>query len=248
MKNNNFQYSPNTPESEILFKLNPLQQAVILQSNGWVFDYAKKINEEISEIFSNKTINLSDENILWDLQSEIDDIVSPSQLDECFEILKIEKNNFSVNSSQWEYAKNKQGSQLLIYDTFPVKISPTWDIWEVDFNNWFWPLQFFSRTAAIRETAKAWKEILTIKEWNSLLKFLSSNDIDFAEFINLSYSWIMDNEFWFSSLFRQDFYWTSSINEKWNPYCKYFEFNEKNRGFTTSLNKLDWLLVRCKTN
>ncbi|MEA2112747.1 MAG: hypothetical protein U9P50_02115 [Patescibacteria group bacterium] len=111
--------------------------------------------------------------------------------------LKLEKENFKVDSTGWEQLINKQG---IIYLQNPEK-----DIWEyVDgVPDELVGEQLFTWPAAMRETAKVGKRMPTDEEFNQFQK---------EDFGQIPYSGYRDIGDSFRNLSTSAYFWSSSVS------------------------------------
>ena len=80
----------------------------------------------------------------------------------------LEPFNFKVDSSNWKNELDQSWKEIII-NWFPIKESPTQDIWEITMLDWS-KEQFFTSISAIRETEKLGFDIPSSEDWGNICK------------------------------------------------------------------------------
>ncbi|NDK19245.1 hypothetical protein GW819_00200 [Candidatus Gracilibacteria bacterium] len=195
-----------------------------IQKNTKNADLVKGVVNCISEIFAmNLEIPVSNISIVQFIEQEGDKILASVQSSlvqsQEINVEDIESEDFRINSEGWRESILQNGAH--------IKINPEGDVTEL-LDGDFKGDQYFTQNAAIRETEKAGKILLSNEHWQSVIHSISPNisfdekiqfDISVRETLGLKLSGYQHGS---AGLYRKQgkkgYYWTSTHTSDFGYY------------------------------
>ncbi len=142
--------------------------------------------------------------------------------------IKVDKNNFKVErTDDWKLITSP--NWIKVYE------SPTKDIWE--YAEWEYKLeQLFTWNAAMRETAKQWKKMMTADYWKAIMNLMDYKK--FKDKYNIKLCGYRSTFGNFNNIGNECNYWSSEFNENetryiWFDHSNYNNYqDDKSLGFS----------------